>query len=75
MSGAKDPSTRAEATSGPRARPVRRTAGSTAAAWLSVKGMTLLLVLGVGTVCVTCAGTWGSGEFRAAVRAVCRELT
>ncbi|GLV90444.1 hypothetical protein Slala04_18980 [Streptomyces lavendulae subsp. lavendulae] len=43
MSGAKEPRTSAEATRGPRARPVRRTAGSTAAAWLRVKGMAPLL--------------------------------
>ncbi|GGU89094.1 hypothetical protein GCM10010275_26760 [Streptomyces litmocidini] len=38
MSGEKDPATRADATSGPRAVPSRRSAGSTAAAWLSVNG-------------------------------------
>ncbi|GGQ25461.1 hypothetical protein GCM10010249_50420 [Streptomyces roseolilacinus] len=39
MSGESDPVTRAEATSGPRATPVLRIPGSTAAAWLSVNGM------------------------------------
>lgn len=38
MSGAKEPATRADATSGPRAVPSRRSPGSTAAAWLSVNG-------------------------------------
>ncbi len=39
MSGASEPVTSAEASSGPRARPSRRMPGSTAAAWLSVNGM------------------------------------
>ncbi|GGS86315.1 hypothetical protein GCM10010222_30070 [Streptomyces tanashiensis] len=38
MSGEKDPATSADATSGPRAVPSRRSTGSTAAAWLSVNG-------------------------------------
>ncbi|GGR17630.1 hypothetical protein GCM10010282_07670 [Streptomyces roseolus] len=37
-SGEKLPATRAEATSGPRAVPSRRSPGRTAAAWLRVKG-------------------------------------
>lgn len=39
ISGDIDPMTSAEATSGPRAAPDRRIPGSTAAAWLSVNGM------------------------------------
>ncbi|GAA2938956.1 hypothetical protein GCM10010478_45790 [Streptomyces erythrogriseus] len=38
MSGAKLPATSTAGTSGPRPVPSARTAGSTAAAWLSVKG-------------------------------------
>ncbi|GAA3497221.1 hypothetical protein GCM10019016_043220 [Streptomyces prasinosporus] len=38
MSGAKLPATSTAGTSGPRPVPSVRTAGSTAAAWLSVKG-------------------------------------